>query len=143
MLKNTVMSMPDKFIVFLGRTFSGHHHDYSMLKQELPPDLDWFRDLEVWVDLGYQGIQSDYEGDMIEIPHKKPRKSKKNPNPELTAEQRAENKAVSQVRILIEHAIGGMKRFNILVQRFRNHKDNFEDESIGICAGLWNLNLCY
>ena len=135
--------MPDKFIVFLGRTFSGHHHDYSMLKQELPPDLDWFRDLEVWVDLGYQGIQSDYEGDMIEIPHKKPRKSKKNPNPELTVEQRAENKAVSQVRIFIEHAIGGMKRFNILVQRFRNHKDDFEDESIGICAGLWNLNLCY
>jgi hypothetical protein len=44
--------MPDKWIVFLGRTFSGPNHDYSMLKQELPPDLDWFRDLEVWVDLG-------------------------------------------------------------------------------------------
>ncbi len=143
MLKNTVMSMPDKFIVFLGRTFSGHNHDYSMLKQELPPDLDWFSDLEVWVDLGYQGIQSDYEGDMIEIPHKKPRKSKKNPKPELTVEQRAENKAVSQIRIFIEHAIGGMKRFNILVHRFRNHKEHFEDDSVGICAGLWNLNLCY
>ncbi len=135
--------MPDKFIVFLGRTFSGHNHDYSMLKQELPPDLDWFSDLEVWVDLGYQGIQSDYEGDMIEIPHKKPRKRKKNPNPELTVEQRAENKAVSQIRIFIEHAIGGMKRFNILVHRFRNHKEDFEDDSVGICAGLWNLNLCY
>ena len=135
--------MPDKFIVFLGRTFRGHNHDYSMLKQELPPDLDWFSDLEVWVDLGYQGIQSDYEGDMIEIPHKKPRKSKKNPNPELTVEQRAENKAVSQIRIFIEHAIGGMKRFNILVHRFRNHKEDFEDDSVGICAGLWNLNLCY
>lgn len=143
MLKNTVMSMPDKWIVFLGRTFSGRNHDYSMLKQELPPDLDWFRDLEVWVDLGYQGILSDYEGDMIEIPHKKPPKSKKNPNPELTAEQRAENYAVSQVRIFVEHAIGGMKRFNILVQRFRNRKKDFEDDSVGICAGLWNLTLCY
>ena len=135
--------MPDKFIVFLGRTFSGHNHDYSMLKQELPPELDWFSDLEVWVDLGYQGILSDYEGELIDIPHKKPRKSKKNQNPELTEEQRAENKAVSQIRIFIEHAIGGMKRFNILVQRFRNRKDNFEDDSVGICAGLWNLNLCY
>ena len=137
------MSMPDTFIVFLGRTFSGHNHDYSMLKHELPPELDWFRDLEVWVDLGYQGILSDYEGELIDIPHKKPRKSKKNPHPELTEEQRAENKAVSQVRIFIEHAIGGMKRFNILVQRFRNRKHNFEDDSVGICAGLWNLNLCY
>jgi hypothetical protein len=143
MLKNTVMSMPDTCIVCLGRTLSGRNHDYSMLKQELPPELDWFRDVEVWVDLGSQGMQSDYEGDMIEMPHKKPRKSKKNPHPELTAEQRAEHKAVSQMRIFIEHAIGGMKRFNILVQRFRNHKEDFEDDSVGICAGLWNLNLCY
>jgi hypothetical protein len=143
MLKNTVMAMPDTFIVFLGRTFSGHNHDYRMLKQELPPELDWFRDLEVWVDLASQGIQSDYEGDLIEIPHKKPRKSKKNPHPALTVEQRAENKAASQIRIFIEHAIGGMKRFNILVHRFRNHTENFEDDSVGICAGLWNLNLCY
>jgi hypothetical protein len=143
MLKNTVMSMPDKWIVFVGRTFSGHHHDYRMLKQELPPDLDWFSDLEVWVDLGYQGIQSDYDGDLIEIPHKKPPKNRANRHPELTAEQRAENRAVSQIRILIEHAIGGMKRFNILVQRYRNRKENFEDDSVGICAGLWNLNLCY
>jgi hypothetical protein len=143
MLKNTVMSMPDKFIVFLGRTFSGRHHDYSMLRQELPPACDWFSDLEVWVDLGYQGIQSDYAGTMIEIPHKKPRTRKKNPKPELTATQRAENKALSQVRIFIEHAIGGMKRFNILVQSFRNRKADFEDDSIGICAGLWNLTLCY
>ena len=81
-----------------------------MLKQELPPEIDWFRDVEVWVDLGYQGILSDYKGDMIDIPHKKPRKSKKNPHPELTEEQRAENKTLSQVRIFIEHAIGGMKR---------------------------------
>ncbi len=49
----------------------------------------------------------------------------------------------AQVRIFIEHAIGGMKRFNILVHRFRNHKEDFEDDSVGICAGLWNLNLCY
>ena len=84
-LKNTVMSLPDKFIVFLGRTFSGHNHDYSMLKQEFPPDGDWFSDIHVRVDLGYQGMQSDYNIDQIDIPHKKPRKSKKNPTPELSA----------------------------------------------------------
>ena len=76
------MSLTDKFIVFLGRTFTGHNHDYSMLKQELPPDLDWFIDLGVLVDLGYQGMQSDYNGEQIALPQKKPRKSKKNPNPQ-------------------------------------------------------------
>src|SRR5262245_66495003 len=82
-LKNTVMSLPNKFIVFLGRTFSGHNHDYLMLKQELPPELDWFTGLNVWVDLGYIGIQSDYRGDQIAIPTKNTRKRKKNTNPQL------------------------------------------------------------
>ena len=142
-LKNTVMSLPDKVIVFLGQTFSGHNHDYSLLKQEFPPDIDWFRGIQVRVDLGYQGIQSDYKSDQIEIPHKKPRKSKKNQNPELSAEQKAMNKVLSQVRIFVEHAIGGMKRYNILVHGFRNRKENFEDDVIGVCAGLWNLVLSY
>ena len=137
------MSLPDKFIVFLGRTFSGHNHDYSMLKQELPPEFDWFSDIHVLVDLGYLGIQSDYRGDQIAIPHRKPRKSQKNPSPALSEEQKATNKAVSQVRIFVEHAIGGMKRYNILVHSFRNHKEQFEDDVIGICAGLWNLLLLY
>src|SRR5437870_3099597 len=143
MLKNTVMSLPDKFIVFLGRTFSGHNHDYLMLKQEFPPDLDWFADINVRVDLGYLGMQADYRGDQIDMPTKKPRKSKKNPSPALSAEQKAANKALSQVRIFVEHAIGGMKRYNILVHAFRNRIKNFEDDVIGVCAGLWNLVLSY
>ena len=129
--------------MFLGRTFSGHNHDYTMLKQEFPPELDWFSDIDVRVDLGYQGIASDYSGNQIEIPTKKPRKSKKNPDPKLSDEQKAANKALSQVRIFVEHAIGGMKRYNILVHVFRNHKANFEDDAIGICAGLWNFSLAY
>jgi hypothetical protein len=142
-VKNTIMSTLAKFIVFLGRTFTGHNHDYTMLKEELPPDLDWFTDIGVLVDLGYLGIQTDYAGEQIEVPFKKPRKSKKNPNPQLTDEQKATNKALSQVRIFVENAIGGIKRYNILVHRFRNYKDNFEDNVIGICAGLWNFALSY
>lgn len=137
------MSTLDKFVIFLGHTFSGRTHDYKMLKEELPPDLNWFADLMVWVDLGYLGILSDYEGDQIEIPFKKPRKSKKNPEPQLTADQKAANKALSQVRIVVENAICGLKRYNILVHRFRNYKVNFEDDVIAICAGLWNFSLSY
>ena len=75
------MSLPDKVIVFLGRTLSGHNHDYNMLKQELSPELDWFTDIHIRVDLGYLGIQADYRGDQIDIPTKKPRKSKKKNDP--------------------------------------------------------------
>ena len=127
----------------LWRTLSGHNHDSMMLKQEFPPELAWFTDINVRVDLGYLGVQSDYRGDRIDIPTKKPRKSKKNPNPQLSDDQKATNKALSQVRIFIEHAIGGMKRYNILVHTFRNRIEHFEDDAIGICAGLWNLVISY
>lgn len=138
-----MISTVDKVILFVGRTFTGHNNDYKMLKEEFSPDLDWFADMSVLADLGYLGLRSDYEGDDIELPHKKPRKSKKNPNPQLTDEQKAENKALSQVRIFVENAIGGIKRYNILVHRFRNHRENFQDDVIAISAGLWNFSLSY
>ena len=137
------MALPDKLIIFLGRTCSGHHHDSLMLKQEWPPGLAWFADLHVRVDLGYLGIKADDRAEQIAIPTKTPRKSQKNPNPPWSDAQKAANKALSQIRIFMEHAIGGMKRSKILVHAFRNRLENFEDDVIGVCAGLWNFVLSY
>jgi len=137
------MSTGSKFIIFLGQTFSGRNHDYTMLKKELPPALDWFALIQVLVDLGYQGIHSDYAGDTIHIPHKKPRKSKNNPDPLLTDEQKAENRALSRLRIFVENAIAGIKRYNILVHCFRNHRDDFKDQVIAVSTALWNFTLSY
>ena len=135
------MSTVTKWIVFVGGTFSGHAHDYTMLKTEFPPEHLWFETIRAFVDLGYQGIQDDYAGESIEIPYKKPRKSKKNAKPALTTEQKVENQALSRVRIYVENAISGIKRFNILVHAFRNRKTNMEDDVIATCAGLWNFLL--
>ena len=123
--------------------FSGHHHDYAMLKAEFPPDYDWFAALKVLVDLGYLGICKDYAGTDMLLPHKKPRKCQHNPQPPLTPDQKADNRAISQVRVAIEHAIAGIKRYNILVHRFRNRRANFHDDVIALCAGLWNFALIY
>jgi hypothetical protein len=64
------------------------------------------------------------------------------PNLQLRNAQKAANKALSQVRIFIEHAIGGMKLYNILVYVLRNRKADFEGDDVG-CAGLWNFALFY
>jgi hypothetical protein len=111
-----VIATVSKWILFVGNTFSGHCHDYSMLKAEFSPEQPWFESIQALLDSGYQGICSDFIGEQIEIPHKKPRKSKKKPGTSLTAEQKAENQQLSRVRTLVENAIAGMKRFNILVQ---------------------------
>lgn len=135
------MSSAKKVILFVGQTFSGCTHDYTMLKAEFSAEKAWFAELEALLDLGYQGIQTDYQSEHIRIPHKKPRKSKANPNPQLTDEQKKDNRALAKLRIFIEHAIGGIKRYNILVKPYRNYNSNFEDDVIIISAGLWNFLL--
>lgn len=99
----------------------------------------WFETLEIFVDLGYQGIDKDFVIQKLNIPFKRPRKSKSNPAPQLSPEQKEHNKAVGQTRVLVEHAIGSMKFFNILNHNYRNRKERFEDISVEICAGLHNL----
>ena len=136
------MTTTDKFVLFVGATFAGSKHDYTMLKSELPPNAEWFKGLDVKADSGYQGIRTDY-CESIEIPYKKPRKSKSKPQTELSEEQKAYNTALSKARIYVENAIGGAKRYNIVVHRFRNHRKNFDNEVIGLAVALWNFTLCY
>ncbi len=140
--KNTIIASPEKVILFVGQTFSGRNHDYAMFKSEFPSEQTWFEGVKVRVDLGYQGIKTDYPEGEVEIPFKKPRKSKSNPNPQLTAEQKAYNQMVSRARIYVENAIGGLKRYRILVDAFRNRLNGFVDRVIAVCAGLWNALIC-
>ena len=141
-VKNTIISSRERKILYVGPSFVGRTHDYKMFKKEFSPKKDWFRKINVAVDLGYQGIKKDYRTSYnINIPHKKPRKSSKHPNPSLTRKQKSENKKVSSRRVVVEHAIGGMKAFKILSSQFRNKTKNLADEAIYIVAGLWNLKI--
>ncbi|MEZ4630410.1 MAG: transposase family protein [Deinococcales bacterium] len=104
-VKNIVIATLKKLIIFVGLSFSGHNHDYKMLKQEFPPEQEWFEAIESLADLGYQGICKDYKGENIRVPHKKPRKSKSNPEACLSDEKKAESQALGKLRVLIENAI--------------------------------------
>jgi hypothetical protein len=148
-VKNTVITTVCHWILFFGLTVAGSVHDYTRFKEEFPiPEgggqealAAWFENFVLWLDLGYQGIQNSYAAKAIKKPHKNPRKSKANPNPSLSLEQKAENHEISRVRVVVEQAIGGLKRVGILVQRFRNHIKDFVDEVGIIGAGLWNWKL--
>ena len=76
-------------------------------------------------DLGYLGTS-------LLIPHKKPKGGS------LTSEQNEENRQLASERIVVEHAIGKMKVFKIVSERFRNplksHTSIFKN-----IAGLYNL----
>lgn len=111
-----------------------------MLREEFPPSMPWFEQLSVWIDLGYIGFAKDYECENLKIPFKKPYRTKNNPDPKLTPEQKAYNTFVSKTRVFVENAIGGIKRYNILVQKFRNKSDLLRDKAIFLAAGLWNFS---
>lgn len=138
-VKNTIISNPDQKVLFVGETFLGSVHDFKIIKIEFPPNNQWFIHVRVWIDLGYIGFGKNYEVKEIKIPFKKPYKTKKNPNPKLTPAQKEYNKEVSKTRVKVENAIGGIKRYNILVDRIRNKNKELRDKSIFIAAGLWNF----
>ena len=63
-LKNTIISTELKKIIYVGDTMPGSIHDYKMFKSEFHSDKNWFKNITVMVDLGYQGIKNDYTLDL-------------------------------------------------------------------------------
>ena len=76
----------------------------------------------------------------IITPHKKSRKSKNNPTPKLTPEQKRENRNLGKVRIKVEHVIRELKVFRILAERYRNRRRRFELR-MNLVAGIYNSEL--
>jgi hypothetical protein len=134
--KNGIIANERKKILFLSPTKEGRIHDLTQMKKtgvldHIPPDKT------LWADKGYQGLQSSLKNNNpVMIPHKKPK------GKQLTRQQKQENKIISGIRMVVEHAIGGMKRFGSLSGIYRNRKGQ-DDSMIHLCAGLWNFHLQY
>lgn len=95
------------------------------------------------VDLGYQGIATDYVLHSLRIPFKRPTKSKANPKPKLAQAKKDHNQAVSRARVCVENALAGLKRYGILSIKYRGKSMERFDQTVELCAGLWNFKLNY
>ncbi|TDG95422.1 transposase family protein [Cardinium endosymbiont of Culicoides punctatus] len=113
-------------IVHLSKTHPGKVHDFSIFKQEPPPDQKSL----VLADSGYQGIENIHNDSII------PYKSSKN-NP-LTPEKKVYNQILARDRVLVEHKIRSIKVFKIIGNRYRNKRKRY-DIKFEIVAGLVNL----
>jgi hypothetical protein len=129
--KNLILANNEKQILLVTPTKHGKVHDKkmsdkNMLASRIPEEVS------ILVDTGFQGIQKQHSNTLI--PKKRPRGGI------LTEPEKAWNKLVSSTRIVVEHAIGGMKRFGAVANIFRNKK-GIDDQFVNVCAGLWNLEL--
>ena len=83
-------------------------------------------------DTGYVGIKKIHANSLL--PKKR---TKKNP---LTDEDKALNRTISSERVVNEHAIGFIKRFKILSERYRNRRRRF-GLRFNLIAGICNFEL--
>ena len=147
-VKNTILNTVCLVVLFLGKTYEGKTHDFAMFKEEFTEEkwrkLADYKDLSYWVDLGYVGIKKWCEAiSNIFIPHKKKRKSKTNPNPKLSLEQKAHNKFVSKTRIRGEHAIASIKTSKIVSHKFRGRKEGWNDQVMVAATAIHNFKLLF
>jgi len=132
-VKSMIISTLDKYIHYISECYVGKTHDFSLLKSEFDPTLNWFEDYQIRVDLGYQGFEKEYPKAILFIPKKKPKGG------ELTQEQILLNKELATQRIKVEHSIAGIKRYDILSTTCRIHDFDIYNKMLGTCAGLWNF----
>lgn len=116
----------------LSRTRPGKMHDKRVTDEE---HWRFPKRSTLWKDTGFQG----YEPPNITTiqPKRQPR------NGALTDEQKARNRAISQKRVRVEHAIGGAKVFRIAQHVFRNRREGFIDLTFETACGLHNLRCDY
>lgn len=120
-----------KRILVLSKAREGKLHDKKLHDED---DVGSVPDeIPVELDLGFLGVQKQY--DNIRIPHKKPRGG------ELTEEQKAENRALSQSRVVCENAFAGVKRYGAVSAVYRNRIEEFDDHLMLTATGLWNFYL--
>jgi len=134
--KNLIISDRRKRIGFLSKTVAGKQHDFTLLKALAPPRAMPL-EIKKHLDLGFKGWDDQFPGHRISMPKRKPRTR------DLSQTVKEQNKRKSAIRVLVEHAIGGIKRFRITTDVFRNKLKGFDDTAMLISCGLWNHHLAY
>lgn len=132
--KNLVITDRKRRIGFLSKTIEGKQHDFTLLKQQASPRYIP-KDIRQRVDLGFKGYQKQYPDHCVSMPVRKPRTK------ELSRTVKKQNARKARIRVLVEHAIGGIKRFRIVTDVFRNRMKDFDDQVMLISSGLWNYHL--
>lgn len=131
-IKHNLICTKNKFILYSSKAYNGATHDKKIADEE---QLVFSKDKKITLnkDTGFQG----YEPENVTCvqPTKKPKGA------ELSPEQKQMNKTISSKRILIEHAIGGVKILRILKDELRIYKEKTRNLIMQIACAIHNLKM--
>lgn len=132
--KSVVISDRKRRVLVVTKQKSGRRHDKRLADKE-----DIFKqipkEVAVMTDTAFTGEDKDHKN--IFIPKKKPR------GRELTFDEKEINKIISSYRVVVEHAIGGIKRYRCMSEKLRNRKAFIDDTFLILTSGLWNYHLAF
>lgn len=132
MRKSIIAVTENKRILIATQTKSGRRHDKKLadkvsLFEHIPEKV------AVWVDTGFQGILKQHSNTCIPKKHTRGKP--------LTENEKGNNRVISSFRVVVEHAISGIKRFKAYSDIWRNKLRNLDDMVMRIACGLWNLHI--
>jgi hypothetical protein len=129
-VKNNVLCNRQQRILWLSKTFDGSVHDKKIADEQ---PVHFLAGITLWTNTGFLGYNP--AGVTVQMPAKKPK------GRELSREQKQKNREIFSFRITVEHAIGGIKRYRIVKERFRCTKFGFDDTVMLIACGLHNFRI--
>lgn len=109
----------------------GREHDYTVYKNDHPTIP---KDVKNYFDLGYIGVEKDFPDVKAVLPVKKKR------NTNLTEKQKIYNKRHRRQRVIVEHTICRIKKFNVMGSKYRNRLKRYDVMS-DIVSGLVNYRI--
>lgn len=133
-VKNIVVTTARKRVLVLSDTFLGHTHDKTGANEQAIFD-PIPKEVQVHIDLGFLGVPKEHPDGLFSISEKKPKGG------ELSSETKAQNREKARRRVLVEHALSGVKRFRAVTDVLRNSLKVFADRLMLVACGLWNLHV--
>ncbi len=132
MRKSILLVSEKKRVLLLTKTKSGRRHDKRLADKEIlfehiPEEV------ALWLDTGFQGVRTQHIHTLM------PKKATR--GKPLTALEKEENRIISSFRVVVEHAIAGMKCFKAYADMWRNKLVNLDDTIMRVVSGLWNLHV--
>lgn len=132
-IKNQAAVSPSGLIEHASESVPGAIHDLTLLRQTgLISELA--DDEAAMMDKGYDGIATDHPDKKLYLPFKARR------NHPLTDEQKAYNRFLAKYRIVVEHTMAQLNKFQVLAQRFR-HQLTKHSAIFRIVCGLVNRRI--
>jgi hypothetical protein len=132
--KNVIIASPkNRFVLFLSHTRDGTVHDKRIIDEEELACND--STISVCTDSGFQGLKL---GRLKAVMPKKNTKLHK-----LSDSDKEQNRAISSIRVVAEHAIAGIKINRSVQDIYRNMTEGFDDLLMSVASGLHNLRVVH